>query len=76
MTLPIITPGRPDRKADLFGLFASSGINFVSVTVAVDIMDFTLTMQSIANDIETFEAFVASRPHMYPAEGNLKETTG
>jgi membrane dipeptidase len=50
MTLPIITPGRPDRKADLYALLARSGINFVSVTVAVDIMDFTVTMQSIANE--------------------------
>lgn len=50
MTLPIITPGRPERKADLFPLYARSGFDFVSITVAVDVMDFALTMQSIANE--------------------------
>jgi hypothetical protein len=50
MTLPIITPGRPERKAALYPLLTRSGINFVSVTIAVDIMDFTVTMQSIANE--------------------------
>jgi membrane dipeptidase len=49
MTLPIITPGQPERKAGIFERFAASGFNFVSITLAVDGMNFEAAMQQMAD---------------------------
>jgi hypothetical protein len=40
MTVPIITPGRAELKAGLFQRFAESGFDVVSITVAIDGIDF------------------------------------
>jgi membrane dipeptidase len=49
MTLPIITPGTPERKAELFVRAARAGFDFQSITMAVDRMDFTAAAQQIAD---------------------------
>jgi membrane dipeptidase len=48
MTLPILTPGVPERKADLFTRFADSGFDFATITLAIDPMDFRAAAQQIA----------------------------
>lgn len=48
MTLPILTPGRPERKADLFARLARSGFDFASITLAIDGMDFGAAARQIA----------------------------
>jgi membrane dipeptidase len=48
MTLPIITPGTPERKAELFGRAARAGIDFESITLAVDGMDFRAAVAQVA----------------------------
>jgi membrane dipeptidase len=49
MTVPIITPGRAELKAGLFPRFAQSGFDVISITVAIDGIDFATAMQSIAS---------------------------
>ena len=49
MTLPIITPGLPERKADLFARFAGSGFDFATITLAIDGMDFGAAAQQVAD---------------------------
>ena len=48
MTLPILTPGRPERKVDLFARFARSGFDFATITLAIDPMDFGAAARQIA----------------------------
>jgi membrane dipeptidase len=48
MTLPILTPGRPERKADLFARFARAGFDFATITLAIDGMDFAAAARQIA----------------------------
>jgi len=48
MTLPILTPGRPELKADLFTRFAGSGFDFATITLAIDGMDFGAAARQIA----------------------------
>ncbi|MDH3211348.1 MAG: dipeptidase [Myxococcales bacterium] len=48
MTLPILTPGRPERKAELFARAARSGFDCLSITLAIDGMDFRAASQQIA----------------------------
>jgi membrane dipeptidase len=48
MTLPIITPGAPERKSDLFARAARAGIDFQSITMAIDGMDFSAAAHQIA----------------------------
>jgi len=57
MTLPIITPGTPERKAELFARSAAAGFDFQSITLAIDGMDFRAAAQQIA----IHRAFVAER---------------
>jgi membrane dipeptidase len=47
MTLPIITPGRPERKSQLLARAAGAGFDFVSITLAIDGMDFRAAAQQI-----------------------------
>ncbi len=47
MTLPIITPGRPERKSQLLARAAAAGFDFVSITLAIDGMDFRAAAQQI-----------------------------
>jgi membrane dipeptidase len=47
MTLPIITPGRPERKSQLLARTAAAGFDFVSITLAIDGMDFRAAAQQI-----------------------------
>ncbi len=49
MTLPIITPGLPETRADVLRRFARNGFDVVSITLAVDIVGFQLAMQSFAD---------------------------
>jgi membrane dipeptidase len=49
MTLPIITPGLPERKGDLFARFAGSGFDFATITLAIDGMDFRVAAQQVAD---------------------------
>jgi hypothetical protein len=39
MTLPIITPGTPERKAEIFARSAVAGFDLQSITLAIDGMD-------------------------------------
>jgi membrane dipeptidase len=48
MTLPILTPGRPERKGKLFERASRAGFDFVSITLAIDGMDFRAAAQQIA----------------------------
>ena len=48
MTLPIITPCRPERKEEVFQRAADAGFDFQSITLAVDGMDFAAAAQQIA----------------------------
>jgi len=48
MTLPIITPGTPERKAGLFSRAAAAGVDFLSITLAIDGMDFRAAAQQVA----------------------------
>ncbi len=48
MTLPILTPGVPERKTGLFTRFADSGFDFATITLAIDPMDFRAAAQQIA----------------------------
>ena len=57
MTLPIITPGEPQRKAAVFARSAAAGIDFQSITLAIDGMDFRLAAQQIA----IHRAFIAQQ---------------
>ncbi|UCE86337.1 MAG: membrane dipeptidase [Deltaproteobacteria bacterium] len=57
MTLPIITPGRPERKADLFARAARAGFDAQSITLAVDGMDFRAAAAQVAG----YRRFVAER---------------
>lgn len=57
MTLPIITPGTPERKAELFPRAASAGVDVLSITLAIDGMDFRAAAQQLA----IHRAFVAER---------------
>jgi membrane dipeptidase len=47
MTLPILTPGRPERKSQLLARAAGAGFDFVSITLAIDGMDFRAAAQQI-----------------------------
>lgn len=57
MTLPIITPGTPERKARVFSRAAAAGVDFVSVTLAIDGMDF----RAVAQQLAIHRVFVAER---------------
>jgi membrane dipeptidase len=48
MTLPIITPGSPERKAALFARSAAAGFDYQSITLAIDGMDFRAAGQQVA----------------------------
>jgi membrane dipeptidase len=48
MTLPIITPGLPERKHEVFARAARAGFDFQSITLAIDGFDFRLAAQQIA----------------------------
>jgi membrane dipeptidase len=58
MTFPIITPGRPELRTDVFSRFSDSGFDFVSITLAVDRMDFTAAM----HQVEEHRRLVGSDP--------------
>ena len=49
MTLPIITPGVPERKAGLFARLIESGFDFTTITLAIDGMDFRAAAQQVAD---------------------------
>jgi len=57
MTLPILTPGRPEPKADLFERCARSGFDMVTITLAIDPMDFGAAAQQVAG----YRRFVSER---------------
>jgi len=57
MTLPIITPGTPERKAEVFSRAAAAGVDFLSITLAIDGMDFRAAAQQAA----IHRAFIAER---------------
>jgi membrane dipeptidase len=59
MTLPIITPGTPERKANIFARSAAAGIDVQSITLAIDGMDFRAAGQQVA----IHRAFIAERSH-------------
>jgi membrane dipeptidase len=48
MTLPILTPGTPERKNDVFARAAAAGFDFQSITLAIDGMSFADAAQQIA----------------------------
>ena len=48
MTLPIITPGTPERKAQVFARSAAAGFDYQSITLAIDGMDFRAAGHQIA----------------------------
>jgi membrane dipeptidase len=48
MTLPIITPGTPERKAEVFSRASAAGVDFLSITLAIDGMDFRAAAQQVA----------------------------
>lgn len=48
MTLPILTPGRPELKREVWPRFAAAGFGAVSITIAVDLLDFENAMRSLA----------------------------
>ena len=58
MTLPIITPGSPERKAELFKRAAAAGLDFWSITLAVDGVGF----QMAAGQIAYHRRFVQGQP--------------
>jgi len=58
MTLPIITPGTAERKAEVFGRAAAAGVDFLSITLAIDGMDFRAAAQQLA----IHRAFIAEQP--------------
>jgi membrane dipeptidase len=58
MTLPIITPGDPERKSELFAASRRHGFDFQSITIAVDGMDFNAAAQSIIDQRQ----FAQSQP--------------
>ena len=49
MTLPIITPGAPERKVALFARLIESGFDFTTITLAIDGMDFRAAAQQVAD---------------------------
>jgi membrane dipeptidase len=57
MTLPIITPGTPERKAAIFTRSVAAGYDCLSITIAIDGMDFRAAGQQIA----LHRAFAAER---------------
>jgi membrane dipeptidase len=58
MTLPILTPGRPERKSSLLARAAAAGFDFVSITLAIDGMDFRAAARQIAEQ----RRFVREQP--------------
>jgi membrane dipeptidase len=57
MTLPIITPGTPERKVEVLSRAAAAGVDFLSITLAIDGMDFRAAAQQVA----IHRAFIAER---------------
>ena len=55
MTLPIITPGRAERKRDILSRFVRGGFDVVSMTLAIDIVGTEVALQSFANEREFIE---------------------
>ena len=55
MTLPIITPGSPERKQSLLRRAAAAGFDYISITLAVDLYDF----RAAATELARHRAFVA-----------------
>ena len=55
MTLPIITPGSPERKQSLFRRAAAAGFDYISITLAVDLYDF----RAAATELARHRSFVA-----------------
>ena len=55
MTMPIITPGAPEKRGEIFARDAAAGIDFQSITLAVDGFDFRTTGKLIA----TYRALIA-----------------
>ena len=55
MTLPIITPGSPQRKQPLFRRAAAAGFDYISITLAVDLYDF----RAAATELARHRSFVA-----------------
>ena len=49
MTLPIITPGAPERRSSLFSRAAAAGFDYLSITLAVDGFDFRAAGRQVAN---------------------------
>lgn len=58
MTLPIITPGKTEPREQVLARVAASGIDYVSITMAVDGFDFKTAARMIAR----YRAHVASQP--------------
>ena len=48
MTLPIITPGSPQRKQPLLRRAAAAGFDYISITLAVDLYDFRAAATELA----------------------------
>jgi membrane dipeptidase len=48
MTLPIITPGTPEQKARVFSRSAAAGVDYQSITLAIDGMDFRAAGHQLA----------------------------
>jgi len=57
MTLPIITPGDPEKRARLFPRAAAAGFDYLSITLAVDGFDFRAAGRQIAG----YRALVAEQ---------------
>jgi len=57
MTMPIITPGAPEKRAEVFARDAAAGIDYQSITLAVDGFDYRATGKQIAR----YRALVAEQ---------------
>jgi membrane dipeptidase len=69
MTLPIIMPGKPERKAELFARSAAAGFDFQSLTLAVDGMDFRAAGRQIA----AHRALIAKQSDTCALVGSVQE---
>jgi membrane dipeptidase len=71
MTLPILTPGRSERKTDLLARFARSGFDMTSITLAVDGMDFGAAARQVADH----RRFVRERSETCALAESVEEVT-
>jgi len=72
MTLPILTPGHPERKKDLFERFARSGFDFATITLAIDPMGFGAAAQQVAEH----RRFVRERAETCALVESVEEVLG